>query len=296
MVLKAASILGLLVCLSVGAVEKDWASVVVALKPKQGQNFEQDLQLAKALFSLERRIEALHVLNAYSSDERANRMSNLISTQFYNQETANAYYEAIRLIGLLKWTEAREKLEPALAKEPGNGLLLLRLIEVELFLKQKDALTEHLNLAQDLTPQNKELKIYSAKAALDSNEDKEAHRILSTQKTLIQSDQTLMAWWLESLLRLKKNAEIQAIAARLLKDHPNWSYPVWWMIKNRQLSTKDQKAFETQLEKNLKDEAKFNQELEAEGKRTQFYWVGYYSYESLKRPIELPNQTKSPSQ
>jgi hypothetical protein len=301
MVLKAASIIGIAVTAALAfpsvsfAVEKDSASIVLALKPKQGQNFEQDLQLAKALFTLERRIEAIRVLNEYS-DERATRMLHLVSTQFYNQETATSYYEALRAISLLKWAEARELLVPALSKEPGNGLLLQRLIQVELILKQKEPLTEHLTLAEELDPDSKELKVYSAKASFDAGDEKEAYRILSAQKTLVQSNPVITVWWCDVLLKLKKYPELAAIQSRLLKDHPTWSFPIQWFIESKQLSVKEQKAFQNQLEKNLKDPAKFAQEQEAEAKRTQYQWVGYYSYDSLKLPAPTATPVKPESE
>ena len=39
--------------------KKDWPNLILLLRPKQGQNFEQDLILAKAYLSLERRREAI---------------------------------------------------------------------------------------------------------------------------------------------------------------------------------------------------------------------------------------------
>jgi hypothetical protein len=285
--LKAASILGLLCCfvpvLTAHAVEKDWAAIVTSLAPKQGQNFEQDLQLAKALFSLERRPEAMAVLNEYEDPEAA-KLARLISGQFYTQDSATLYYEALRLIALSKWSEAREKLESALTREAGNGLVLQRLIQVELVLAKKDSAAEHLKLAQELLPHSKELAFFAAKLALDTADYREAYRILSGVKSQVLLEQTLSVWWFETLLRLKKFSELQAIETRFLKDHRTWSYAIDWWIKSKQLSSKDEKVYHDQLGKNLADEVKFNQTQELEGKKTQFQWAGYYSFESLKPP------------
>jgi predicted Zn-dependent protease len=289
MVLKAASILAVLLTLNAQALEKDWVGIVQSLKPKKGQNFEQDLQFAKALFALERRIEAIQVINHYppeEHDESTKKLIRLMSTQFFSQETATGYYEAVKLIGLLKWAEAYEKLEWAIAREPGHGLILLRLIQVELLLKKKDSRVEHLRLALALTPEQKELKMYLARAHLDDGDSKEAARIFNVQKSIVQQNEVLTVWWLQSLAEQKKSSEFAQFSEKVLKKHSNWSYVIDWCIRNRVLSEKMSKLFTAQLEKNLKEPEKFNQSLEVEAKRTQYFWVGYYSLESLKLPAD----------
>jgi len=290
MVLKAASILTFLVVLS-GVPRVSAASA----EPKQGQNFEQDLQLAKELFSLERRTDAIRLLNRHSLDDRATKVLNLMSTEFYHQDTANIYYEAIRLIEIQKWSEARERLDAALAKEPGNGLVLLRMIQVESLLKQKDRLADHLKLALDLTPQVKELKLYAAKAALDAGEEKDAYRGFSAQKAYVLAHPTLTMWWLDTLLAMKKISDIQAIADSLLRRHPDWSYVLWWFLKNEQGTDSQRTRFRAKLDQNLKDLTKYRKGVELENQRTQFFWAGYETEELLKKPIPQKPSEADPS-
>lgn len=300
--LKAASILVSLIISffisSAHSAEKDWAGIVISLKPKQGQNFEQDLLLSKALFSLERRPEAIRVLNEYveHEDARARKQLNLISTQFYNQETANIYYEAIRLIGTFKWSEARERLESALAKEPGHAMVLERLIQTELVLKAKDALVDHIQLADQYHFEAKELKIYSAKAEFDAGEDREAFRLMSAQKAAAMAHPVSMVWWLEIAAKNKRTTEVTAIQTRILKQYSTWAYVIDWFIHSKFLSPKELIAFKAQQEKNLKDPVKFNQDLEADSKRTQYYWVGHYTYESLLQSLQAPTPTPTVSE
>ena len=246
------------------------------LKPKQGQNFEQDLQLARALFSLERRIEAIRVLNDYA-DPKASQMLNLVSTQFFNQETATIYYEALQLITQQKWAEARDKLELALNKEPGHALLLLRLIQCELILDLKDAVAQHLKIALDLNPDGKELKLYSARSSLSyptlTLDEKESYRIFTSLKSTVQSNQTLTVWYLESLLKLKKTAELAPLQTRFLKEHPKWSYGLKWFLDNHLLGPKEQKAFRTQLDKNLKDARSVSRRIRKRGQTNSILLV-----------------------
>src|SRR4249919_2954339 len=78
--------------------KKEWSNVVSLLKPKEGQNFEHDLMLAKAYLSLERRLDAQKLISEMlmnRRDERVIRLRDIAATQFFDQETANAYYEAI---------------------------------------------------------------------------------------------------------------------------------------------------------------------------------------------------------
>jgi len=291
MVLKAASILTFLVVLS--GVPRAFAAPT---EPKQGQNFEQDLQLAKELFSLERRTDAIRLLNRHSSDDRATKVLNLMSTEFYHQDTANIYYEAIRLIEIQKWSDARERLDAAWAKEPGNGLVLLRLIQVELLLKQKDRLADHLKLALELTPQVKELKLYAAKAALNDDEEKEAYRGFSAQKAYVSEHPTLTVWWLDTLLAMKKTSEIHSIADTLLRRHPDWSYVLWWFLKNEQGTDAQRSRFRAKLDQNLKDLEKYRRGVEQENQRTQFFWAGYETEALLKKPIPQKLNEADPSE
>ncbi len=284
--------------------KKDWPSLVLLLKPKEGQNFEQDLILAKACLSLERRSEAVATLNALiekRTDERAVKLRELAATQFFSQETANLYYESIRLISENHFVEAKERLEQVLVKEPGQGLALVRLTEVEVILNKKSAAQEHLKLASEIMPNAAELKIYAARLKLDVPETddesdeiyKEAFRIFSAQKEVVNKNENPFVWWLMALAKLNRLSELNAIQAKLLKEHPQWSSVLLWYLKERTLSPAEKAAFLEQLQKNLKEPEKFNQGLQAEAKRSQYFWVGFFTYETIKAETQkLLNQPK----
>jgi hypothetical protein len=115
--------------------KSDWTAQVSLLNPRKGQNFEQDLQLGKALLQLDRRIDSLKVLvplHQGSKDERVARLVRLASEMFFNQETSNLFFEALRLLSIGKYGDAKDRLEQANSKEAGNLIVIQRLIQVEI--------------------------------------------------------------------------------------------------------------------------------------------------------------------
>ena len=274
--------------------KKDWPSLILLLKPERGQNFEQDLILARAYLSLERRYEAIELLNEMlenHKDERAFKLRDLASTQFFNQDTANLYYEAIRYMGDLRWPEAKDKLEQALAKEPGQGLVLVRMVQISLILGSKD-LEEHLRAAQEVFPSSVELKVYSARAKFLADGAKETYHLFLGMKDMLLQNDVTTEWWLEVLSKMAKTSEVAVLEKLLIKNHPHWSYSLSLFLRAEVrvpysfLGTVSTTMVD-QLEKNLKDASKIKPELEAEAKRSQYYWVGFFTDEALKTQLEL---------
>jgi hypothetical protein len=151
--------------------KKDWPNLVLVLKPHEGQNFEHDLTLAKAYLSLERRAEAIALLKKLNEpggrhDDRARSLFELSLTQFFSQDTSTLYFEAVKFISQQRWAEARERLDQAASKEPGQGWILLRQIQVHLALNAKAALEDDFKLASEEALPFPEFKIYSAKLML----------------------------------------------------------------------------------------------------------------------------------
>lgn len=304
MVFKASILLGLLFQLASSVVsaatlesnvsaalqKKDWPELVAILKPIQGQNFEHDLTLGKALLYLERRPEALALaIKLYGSrkDERARSFLELAGTIFFNQETSSLYYEGIRLISILKFTEAKERLELALGKEPGQILVITRLVQVEIALGLKDAASQHLKLAQEGAPYSQELRLFGAKLALESeDQDMDWGREFTPLKSLMMQNQVTATFWYESLKRSKKTNELSSLAEGLLRQHPSWTYALVWFYKKGELTTKLKTKIKTQVEKNLKDKEAFSAALEKEMKQSQYIWVGFINYELLLNDLK----------
>ena len=279
--------------------KNDWPALILLLKPKQGQNFEQDLILAKAYLSLERRTEALKTLSQLSppkKDDRAAKLIEIASSQFFNQETATLYYEALRILSgaqtevkvgqspfqrnLQIATEAKERLDQALLKEPDHGLILLRIIQVDFLMGLKEPLQEHLKLAVELNPLSKELKIFQAKNLLNSEQEAEAYKILFPLKAFLYENELPFTWYLEVLAKMKKSAEITSAKNKILKEHPQWQTAIQWFQKKGLLNTQELKLLK-------KDADAYEKFYQAELKRTQYLWRGYL-------PTELPPDPTNP--
>lgn len=269
--------------------KKDWPSLILLLQPLQGQNFEHDLVLARALISLERRQEALKLLGELviaHKDERAQKLYHLAGTLFFSQDTSTLYYEAVQLLSASKFAEAKERLDQAAAKEPGQVMVLARLVEVEMLLGQKEAARNHLKLAQARTLLFPELKIYSAKMDLDAPQEKDeesedfVRQLLPLKASLLDNEVTL-TFWAEALKRTKRSQELALLGQKTLKEHPTWSYALAWFYKNGEGTLVSPAQYKTEIDKNLKDSAGFDSRLEKEMKRTQYLWMGYSSRESI---------------
>ncbi|MBS1959418.1 MAG: hypothetical protein JST80_08105 [Bdellovibrionales bacterium] len=266
--------------------QKDWPGLVLLLKPKEGQNFDHDLILSKAYIQLERRPEAQKLLNTWLDDskyaELAKKQLDLVSNIFFSQETSNLYFDAVRLISIRKWAEAKDRLDQAIVKEPGNILLISRLVQVDIQLGLKDAAAEQLKVGLDLNPNQNELSVFSARLALDDEEERDAQRTLLNQKSWIFEHELPTIWYFDSLQSLKRSSEILTMQKGILKSHPNWAELRVWLLKNG-LVPKDQIAqVKTQIEELFKDPEKFNQTQESEYRKGQYYWISNNSIDQLK--------------
>ena len=277
------------VSFALAAPVEDASNQILLLKPKQGQNYEQDLLLAKAYLSLERRAEAQKLLNEMlltKKDDRVLKLRDLSATQFFDQETANFYYEAVRHLSGGRWVEAKERLDQAIKQEPGQGLVLLRMIQIELYNGAKGTLEEHITQLQQLMPNSIELKAYSGRENYNDEEYREAFRIFLPIKDTLLQNETGALWWLDALLKVNRMGDIALIQNRMLKDHPSWSSVLLWFLQGKTLSAAEHAKFTAQLTKNLKDPEKFKLEQENEGKRTQYFWEGYVSYDLIKTEFD----------
>jgi tetratricopeptide (TPR) repeat protein len=264
--------------------------VILILEPTKGQNFEHDLELARAYLFLERRQEALGVLlSQYQEhkDERLVKLLNLAGSLFFNQETANLHYEAIQLLRASKFQDAKERIEQALSKEPSHVLLLERLIQTEILLGQSEKAWQHLKQAQALAPYSNELKLLSVRLVLDRAEEGfDPYIGFLPLKSLLLAEEVPCSFWVEALKRSGKTAELKALAETVLKKNPDWSLIMGALLNTQMLNSPMNKRLKAQLEKNLKDKNLFEQRLERQMSRTSQWWVGYIRYESLVKQVK----------
>jgi tetratricopeptide (TPR) repeat protein len=269
------------------AVQKnDWPEIVMLLNPKSGQNFEHDLILAKSLLQLERRAEALKVLNTLYPNHREDRVVKLLQLAgsiFFNQETSNLYFEGVRLVAARKFAEAKEKFDQANAKEPSHVLVLTRLVEIELVLGQTDQATRRLKEALLLAPQSPELKLFSIKIALLTDEATKGESLdsVGTLKKPYPIYEAPFLLVIEFLKRTGRSEELKTIAEDFLKAHPTWVTAQVWFYKSGLLSAKQMMAYKTQIDRALKARDRFDSDLEKEMSRSQYLWVGYTRFDDL---------------
>jgi tetratricopeptide (TPR) repeat protein len=266
--------------------KNDWPEQVLLLSGRKGQNFEHDLLLAKALLQLERRTESLKLLTAlYQShrDERVSKLLQLAGGIFFNQETSNLYFEGIRFLSVSKFSEARERFEQALSREPGNALVLTRLVQVEILLGLNDPASARLKEAISMAPQSPELKAFAVKLALMADElnKGETPRTLALPRKPYPSVEVPFVFTLEALKRWGRIEEIRTIANSISREHPKWVYAMTWLYSNALVPEKTRKNLKAQIDRELKQRDRFEKDLEKEMKQSQYFWVGYYSLEEL---------------
>jgi|GEM_PF-2428031 len=264
----------------------DWSQQVLLLGPKKGQNFEHDLQLAKALLQLERRGESLKLLNGLAQTFRDERVTKLIRSAgeiFFHQETSNLYFEGLRFLAVGKFTDARERFDQALSKEPGNTLLLTRMLQVEILLDAPDSAAGKLKELQSLAPPSPEVKAYSLKLALLTEDRTESlpQRYAVWLKKPYPTAEVPFVFTLEALKRSGRMDEVKSLASSVLREHSDWGYALSWLHTFAELPTSFRQKLKNQIDHELKSRDRFEKSLEFKMKQTQYFWVGYIRYDDL---------------
>lgn len=273
---------------------QDWSKKVVELQEKEGQNFEQDLLLVKGFLYLQRRTEALALLSRLmkSSNKKDARLGELFETasdQFFFQETAELYADAIQLIREESWTEAKEKIEAGLQKESRHRLLTLRAIQLGLVLGQLDALTESLKIAESTYSDMNVWKLYNAWISLAKGDTKEAYRILSalwaTDKKTFEKTEVVMWMFLQSIESTKHSVDWVALS-KIIQKHSEWVGVRVWRLKNKSFAAADRKKEISQLKEIFQNPASLKKLREKEEKENSYYFFGLISVEKTKAQFE----------
>jgi hypothetical protein len=277
--------------------EMDWPEVVRNLKAKEGQNFDSDLQLIKAYVFLERRSDAQQVLKRWlgtRQHERAVQRLDRLSTLFFSQEVSNQYYESVRQVSVRKWAEARDILESAFQKEPGNVLVITRLVQVYWQLGLKSAVEEKIKLGLDLHPEHPELKVFSSRLDLDTEDFKSAQKTLLSQKSWIFEHELPTLWYFESLSALKRSSEIIVQMKGLLKKHPHWLEMRWWLVKQRLVMGLEAEQVQAEIKSLIKDPAALAQKLEADYRTGQYFWMSSKTIDRITAEVQAAAASEAP--
>ena len=273
---------------------QDWAKKVIELQEREGQNFEQDLQLVKGFIYLQRRGEALSLLTrlSHSPSKKDSRIAELYETasdQFFFQDTAEIYADLVQFIKEESWLEAKEKTESGLQKEPKHRLLTLRAIQLALVLNQNDLIVENSKNADSYFSDSMIWKTYSAWINLSKNEPKEAYKTLSSMwisnKKLFENNELLMLGYLQSL-ELTKHVTDWVALAKIIQKHPEWVAVRVWRLKNKSFSPKDKSKEILQIKELFQDLKKLKSHREKEAKDGSYFYFGIISLEKTKAQFE----------
>ena len=162
-------------------------------------------------------------------------------------------------------------------------LVLTRLVGVELLLGQTDQAALRLKEAMLLAPQSQDLKLFSIKLALLTDEATKGESLdsVGTIRKPYPAYEAPFLWVIEFLKRTGHGEELRAIGDDLLKTHPTWVSAQVWFYKSGLLSAKQMVSFKTQIDRALKARDRFDSDLEKEMSRSQYLWVGYTSFDDL---------------
>jgi tetratricopeptide (TPR) repeat protein len=219
----------------------DWSKKVIELQSKEGQNFEQDLILLRGYLSFNRRTDALMLIQKMNriharKDIRLTELTETASEQFFFQETAELHSEALQLMRDENWSEAKEKLESALQKEPGHRLLLNRVIQTLLALEQSSKAADWFKIAEGLYPETGIDRIYRSWIGIQQQNAKDSIRPLSNlwysdRKFFERNEAALLAFMKATELN-KYQLDVPAIQ-RMIQKHPEWWCARLMWVKSR---------------------------------------------------------------
>jgi tetratricopeptide (TPR) repeat protein len=269
----------------------DWAGVVRLLEPVKGQNFEHDLLMGKALLHLDRRGDALKALVVYypaHKEDRYLKVLQMAGQVFFNQETSDLYFDGMRFLGLLKFAEARDRFEQALGREPGQVLVLSRLVQVEVLLNQLESARQHLKDAQAFAPYLNELRYFEIKISALRLELESKEKGLEIKPPALKRPlpdlEVPFVFALEYLKRGRQE-EMRTAARDAFKKHPEWIYARVWAFRNGSFDEKEKAALKTQIDRGLKHRDRFENDLKKQMQETQNYWLGYITFDELVHQV-----------
>jgi len=246
----------------------------------RGQNFEHDLLLARSELQKEHRVEAQKILLALPAsrhDERVLKLLQLAGNMFLNQETAELHADGVKLLGELKFAEARERFESALSKEPGLVPVMTRLIQLDVLQKQWEAASRRLKEALPLAPQSSELRAFSLKVSAMAEEGAPEGKRLPPLRRPFPSEEVPFVFALEYLDRSGRVEELKAAAREALKQHPDWIFARIWFRGNGRLEAPEASALKSQIARALGDREACERNYKKRMEATRYWWVGYFS-------------------
>lgn len=187
---------------------RDWERSIPFLRSALGKDPESapiTLDLARALAFTGHRVEALRLLNPLLSRESGAvresliRRIRLLSTLFLKNEDFQIHQDGVNLMLLHKYKPARERLERALEREPGNVEVLTRLGQCLELDGDHDAAIQRLREAQSLNPYEPEIHLWAGRAMERAGDPRGALVELRAAGKELPSSELAAIWIAEAL-------------------------------------------------------------------------------------------------
>lgn len=164
------------------------------------------LDLSRALAFSGRREEALSLLEQLlSREKKASRREFLmrrvrvLSRMFYSNDSFQAYQDGVNLLSAGKYRPARERLEKALALEPDNVEVLVRIGQSLVLEQDEDSAAERLKFARKLNAFEPEVRLWLGRAMHRRGELREAVEELRIAQQELGNSQLAPVWYAEAL-------------------------------------------------------------------------------------------------
>ena len=182
--------------------EKKWAEAVLNLKREERFNPSSIVrqELGRALFYSGRREEAIGALqraiehSSGAEKELIKKRAQIVSRQFFTQDTFLLYQEGLHLLEAKKLTSARERFLEALKHEPDNVEILVRSAQCQLLVNDFDLASERLRLARKLNPDDPEIRLWLGRALFFRGEMTASIEELRSAMTAMPENEEAVLW------------------------------------------------------------------------------------------------------
>ncbi len=272
----------------------DWSKKVIELQEVQGQNFEQDLLLVKGLLYLQRRSEALELIQKINRihQRKEPRLSELLETasnQYFQQETMELFAEASILIRDDNWPEAKDRLDTALKKEPLHRELMTTAIQVALATGNVDRAADLEKAGAPFYGDSMVWKTYRVWIQIQQKNGKEAMKVLALLWNSTRAQFSRNEVWILAFLKTMELNKYQLdwdAVVKIIRRHPEWACSRLAKIRLKPLPSVKQRKELLEIKAVLEDPKKFQSVLMVQEKEFRSQYKGLIPLESCRKEVD----------
>ncbi len=209
--------------------ERKWDDAILSLKrlERRDPSVEVKVELSRAMFYSGRREESVALLqrtmksarSAKDKDFLAKRVQ-IVSRLFYTQTTFLMYQEGLHLLEARKLRAARDRFEQALAQEPDNLEILVRLAQAQALSSDPDSSSERLRLAKKLNPEDPEIRLWLGRALFFRGEIVPAlDELRAAHQQMSESEESAL-WLAEALISSGQRGSAVQMLEKHLQRYP----------------------------------------------------------------------------